>query len=388
MKMQGKWLAALGAAWMALAGAVGANAQTARRAAYQVAADDVLSVTVVNFPNLSAQATVMPDGTISLPLLKPVRAAGKTTAQLERTLTQKWSDFVIGPSVTVSLAQKHRETVLLSGLVTRPGPTEYHEGMRALEALAGAGGPTATGDLRRVVVTRRAGGHRTLDLSRPETSDDIALDAGDMLSVSERRAQFSVLGEVVKPGSFDYKDDMTVLDALTFVGGVKETADLKAASLTHEGREQKMDLDALLRSGDMSRNVKLAPGDRLIVPELNNRTYVYGAVSRPGYYAFRPGDRLLDALNGTGGPVKEADLAKVNVIHINKTKDAAEVHQVNLEAFLKRGTLAENAPLAPGDVIYIPDKKHGFRLDNLWGALTGLNLLQTGARIITRGLAN
>ena len=362
---------------------------------YKLASEDVLSINVVNYTNLSVpQVMITPDGTISLPLLDPIQASGKTTMELTQILTKKWRRYVINPSVSVALVQKHRETVILSGFVAHPGPADYRPDMHVLNALANAGDALPNGDLEHVVVTHADRTKQTLDLSHPETKGgtaaDLLVEPGDVVYVPEARAEFSVIGEVNKPGSYEYKSDMTVLDALTAVGGVKDTADLSSAKLTHNGQDTKIDLDALIRHGDMSQNVKLSAGDRLLLPE-GNRTYVYGAVYRPGYYTFTPGDRVLDALNSAGGPMQQnnvssPDLSKINLIRIASTKNSAAVQQVNLEQFLKKGDMSGNVQLQPGDVLYIPDKKRGFQFSDLYGALSGLNLINLGAHIFTTGL--
>ncbi len=143
----------------------------------------------------------------------------------------------------------------------------------------------------------------------------------------------------------------------------------------HNGKESKLDLDALLKRGDISVNTKLSAGDRILIPEVRNRTYVFGAIARPGFYIFKDGDRILDALNGLGGPTQNANLAKINVIRIDKAKNTAAVQEVNIEKFLKKGDLKANIPLGPGDVLFIPDKKRGFRLEDVFGILSGVNLI-------------
>ncbi|HZT44233.1 MAG TPA: SLBB domain-containing protein [Chthonomonadaceae bacterium] len=360
-------------------------------APYLLAADDTIGITVVNFPNLSIPSLVIPpDGKISVPLLDPFSVTGMTQQEVTQALVDKWRRYVINPSVSVALLHKRPENVLFYGYVTHIGTQEYRNDLHLLEALAGAGGAMQDGDLSKVTVTHKSGEKQMLDLSHPETKGgsqaDILLEAGDVIYVPEKRDQFSVLGEVEKPGSFDYKENMTVLDALTAVGGVKETADLDAASLIHEGKESKIDLEGLLRHGDMSVNVKLASGDRLMVPEIRNRTYVYGAVGRPGWYTFKPGDRVLDALNGCGGPAHDGNLAKINVIHIDKAKNTAIVQTVDIDKFLKKGDMKANIALEPGDVLFVPDKKHAFSFSDILGVLSGLSLVGGAARIFTKGL--
>lgn len=351
---------------------------------YQLAADDVISIAVINFANLEVKSLVVPpDGKITVPLLEPISVVGLTTDELARILTEKWKKYVINPSVSVALVAKRKENVVFYGFVGRVGGVEFKPNLHMVEALAEAGGANQTGDLSHVTVTKKTGEKRVLDLSKPETRGgteaDILLEAGDVVYVPERRTQVSVLGELNKPGSFDYKEDMTVLDAIAAAGGVRmETADFDNTLLSHNGVESKLDLDALLKKGDLTQNVKLAAGDRIIIPEFKNRTYTFGAVGKAGYYPYKPGDRVLDALNASGGPIRDADIGKINIVRVDKQKNTATVLKVDIEKALKQGKMEGNIPLQPGDVIYIPDKKHKFGSEDVFrafGAITGISNL-------------
>lgn len=354
---------------------------------YLLASDDVINITVVNFPNLSETIVVPPDGKISVPLLKPIDVTGKTTSEVQAILTQEWRKYVINPSVTVSLSQKRKENILVYGYVTTPGTGDFRPGMRVLEAIAQQGGPLPQADMSRVTITHRNGTKLTVDLSNPAlkggTPADVPLQNGDVIYIPLSRAQITVVGEVNNPGSFDYKDDMNVLQALTDAGGVKESADLATATLQHDGVETPLNLDALLRHGDFSWNKKLSAGDKIMVPEIKNRVYVFGAIARPGYYIFKPDDRVLDALNGCGGPVRNAAMNKINLIRIDRAKGIAKVTVVDIDKFLKKGDITENVALKPGDVLYIPDKKHAFGVQDLFGLLSGINIIGSTYRIIT-----
>jgi polysaccharide biosynthesis/export protein len=59
----------------------------------------------VHVPNLAVTVTIDPDGVIALPLISPVKAAGKTTAQLASDLTAMYSRVLNAPSVTVFVRQ-------------------------------------------------------------------------------------------------------------------------------------------------------------------------------------------------------------------------------------------------------------------------------------------
>ena len=356
-------------------------------APYLLGKDDVLSVQVANFPELSVpQATVLSDGKINVPQLDPVPVAGRTVDQVRKTLQAKYSKFYIGAFVTVSVIQRRHESVQIYGFVTHSQSVDYQPGLRLEEAVAAAGGAADNGDLTHVTITHKNGTVQTADVSSASTAagtaQDIVLAPFDVVQVPERHLQISVLGEVAKPGAYVYKDKMNVLDALTDANNVTlATADLTHATLIHNGMEQPLDLKGLLQGGQMANNLPLAPGDRIFVPTLNNRIFVDGAVGHPGYYAFHPGDHLIDAISGSGGTVAGvSDTKKVTVIHQDKKKNTYVAQTVDYGKFLQHGDGAVNIALQPDDAIYIPVKgSNANPLQQLAGVVGGL----TGLRVLT-----
>ncbi|MFT5174290.1 MAG: polysaccharide export outer membrane protein [Gammaproteobacteria bacterium] len=83
--------------------------------------------------------------------------------------------------------------------------------------------------------------------------------------------QIRVLGEASKPIALPYRDNMSVLDVMIAVGGLTEFADGNKALLVRvvEGKQQQavVRLEDLIKDGDISANVPVAPGDVLIIPE-------------------------------------------------------------------------------------------------------------------------
>jgi protein involved in polysaccharide export with SLBB domain len=149
-------------------------------------------------------------------------------------------------------------------------------------------------------------------------------------------------------------------------------------TLMHDGKETNLVLDSLYQHGANQFNVRMMPGDRLLIPEIRNHAFVFEAVNRPGSYVFKPGDHVMDAVNGSGGPSADADLKKVIVIHIAKGKQAAKVTVINLLKFLKNGDYKFNVLLTAGDGIFVPAKTHTTpdRQDALWGFLSAFSHAQ------------
>ena len=85
--------------------------------------------------------------------------------------------------------------------------------------------------------------------------------------------QIRVVGATGKPSSLPYRANMTILDAMISVGGLSEYAAGNKARLirtdkgTGKQTEYSLRLDDLLKKGDSRANVKLEPGDVIIIPE-------------------------------------------------------------------------------------------------------------------------
>jgi polysaccharide export outer membrane protein len=74
--------------------------------------------------------------------------------------------------------------------------------------------------------------------------------------------QIRVVGATEKPASIPYRANMTVLDAMIAVGGLSEFASGNRSRLVRYDRQT-----GKLKNGDVSANVKLEPGDVLIIPQ-------------------------------------------------------------------------------------------------------------------------
>lgn len=85
--------------------------------------------------------------------------------------------------------------------------------------------------------------------------------------------QIRVVGATEKPASLPYRANMTLLDAMIAVGGLSEFAAGNRARLvrfdkaTGKQREYQLKISRLLKQGNSSANVRLEPGDVIIIPE-------------------------------------------------------------------------------------------------------------------------
>ena len=85
--------------------------------------------------------------------------------------------------------------------------------------------------------------------------------------------QIRIVGAAEKPASIPYRAEMTLLDAMIAVGGLSEFASGNRARLvrhnpaTGKQDEYKLKIESLIKRGEIKANVKLMPGDVIIIPE-------------------------------------------------------------------------------------------------------------------------
>ncbi len=89
--------------------------------------------------------------------------------------------------------------------------------------------------------------------------------------VGEYAQQIRVVGQATEPKSLNYRSGMTLLDVMIEVGGLSEFASGNRARVVRRenGEETVINvrINDLLNRGDMSQNVRMRPGDVLIIPE-------------------------------------------------------------------------------------------------------------------------
>jgi polysaccharide export outer membrane protein len=122
---------------------------------YTIGPSDVLVVHVWREEQLSTEVEVRPDGKISVPLLDDVQAAGLTPLALKQVITERLSEYVAAPHVTVVVKNSRSKLVYMMGEVARPGVVGYMANMRVSDALALSGGFGPFSDRNRVKVIRR-----------------------------------------------------------------------------------------------------------------------------------------------------------------------------------------------------------------------------------------
>jgi polysaccharide biosynthesis/export protein len=189
-----------------------------------------------------------------------------------------------------------------------------------------------------------------------------------------------VLGRVSKPGVINFPGRGTLLEALALAGGIpdqnKDTSLTKCAIIRGNDTIIWIDLQDMLRNGNMALNAPIRNNDVIYIPESSDEmVYVLGEVQTPGALQIRGGMTVLKAVMLAGGMNKNANTEKVFVIRQQTLK--GEVIRVDMKNLLEHGDFSKNFSLMPNDIVYVSPggmTKFNYALEKILPSLQMLNL--------------
>lgn len=156
---------------------------------YKIGPQDVLEISVFKVTELSKSVQVADSGTINLPLLGDVTAAGRTAQDIERDMVRRLGEkYLRNPQVTVFVKEYNSQRITVEGAVKKPGVFPYRGRATLLQAIAMAEGLDAVSDTN-VVVIRQVDGRRAaakFDIAeiRAGKTHDPQIESGDVVIVA------------------------------------------------------------------------------------------------------------------------------------------------------------------------------------------------------------
>lgn len=122
---------------------------------YVISLEDVLSISVWQNPDLNSQEiNVRPDGKVSFPLIGDVQAAGLTLPQLTQDVTNRLTEFIRNPQVSIAIRKIGGSKVIILGEVQQPGIYSVTGAKTVLEAIGQARGYTRDAIMNSVILIR------------------------------------------------------------------------------------------------------------------------------------------------------------------------------------------------------------------------------------------
>lgn len=150
---------------------------------------DVVSINVWEQKELSTEATVRPDGTITMPLIGDLKAAGQTPSSLREQIKKRLGEFIklaTGTEVTIAVKSWRSYKFKLVGEVQKEGVYTADNYVTVSGALALAGGVTRFADREDIILIRNnncAGGRLPTPKRIPLSYD---------LLISGKRAEMDI----------------------------------------------------------------------------------------------------------------------------------------------------------------------------------------------------
>jgi protein involved in polysaccharide export with SLBB domain len=364
---------------------------------YTAKSGDFITVTVWERQALSGTVVVDTHGNITLPMpVGSVSVVGLTAAQISDLLTGRLEEYMVNPTVFVSISPAQGFTVHVLGEVRSPNFVKVPENTTVQEAITRAGGFTRLADKRRIQLIRMKKNtdtqigkiphtprrneaiELTLDFEQfvenTDRSANPTLKSDDVLIIprlpkSERIRYVNVIGAVAAPGTFDLEEPLPLIEALALAGGPSDIAvleDISILNVSHGNHSWKhVNFESFLTGEDATANPDVSPGNTVFVPREERRPFsvnVVGQIAKPGAYSVTDEARLLDAIYQAGGFVDEAVIDRVTIIHgenppyplKNRHSQSSIEERVNVREYLISGEEKYNPLLTEGDTIFVP----------------------------------
>lgn len=252
---------------------------------YTASPGDVLDISVLGEPEVSGPVTVGPNGSITLQLVGDIPVAGLTLPQITQKVTTALKQYIKEPQLVVTIRQaaSKREFVYLLGQAVHPGAYAYQENWTVAELVAVAGGPTPGANLPKTMILRK---NTTVPVDLQSllvdgnASANVDLEPGDVVILPESKNKVIVMGAVVKPGPYLFREGDKVVDVLSAAGGPgPKAATDNIGVVRREGDKpvvKPVNLNQFYKNGDAKQNVTLEPGDIVYVPE--HKGFDWGAL--------------------------------------------------------------------------------------------------------------
>ncbi len=279
------------------------------RQEYIIESGDLLSITFWQKPEFNTEARVTAAGTIELPLIGTIQAAGLTPGKLRDVIVNRIALHDVRVTQVAVVVREYRsKNVYVTGSVLTPGKLQFEVIPNLWQIILEAGGATPNAMLNDVTIVRGSGREAGRIIHLDLTS---ALERGDLSSLPEiypndtvhipgiaaveggtgqmptspleRRDVVYVFGQVNNPGMYNLDKNMDLLDAVVLAGGPTDAAKLKEVGLYYRGRRQSqmtiVDLNEYMRRS-IPLPLQLHPGDVVYVPRKRTFPPIVGEIAR------------------------------------------------------------------------------------------------------------
>ena len=267
---------------------LGVISSVAHAGDYVIGEGDGLDIAVWGVKDLNATVKVRPDGKITMPGLGDVVASGLTPKKLQASLAEKLKELVKNPIVTVTVRDIANSKVYFFGGGINSGVYDLTRRTTLLQLLCiianspgsagvagGAGSTLRAPDFKKAYLLRdgkkiKENFHNLF--VKGQVSEDIMVEPNDSIFIPQLQDRsVYVLGAVNAPRAIEYREGMTVMEAILEAGGFTKFASQNDTEVLRkgDGKEETIPVRArdITKNGDISQNIKLKSGDYVVVKE-------------------------------------------------------------------------------------------------------------------------
>lgn len=189
--------------------------------------------------------------------------------------------------------------------------------------------------------------------------------------------QITLVGAISRPGTYDYVTKRRLLDVIAIANGLSEVSG-SIAYVTRENPATRksisylINLDELLKEGNMAQNMVILGGDVIFVPE-SGQCFVDGAVRKPGTYALETKMTITEVIALAGGLASYADVDGIKLIRYMGSGKQREI--VSLSYSDLQGGIGDTLFLQDQDVIFAESSASGILMS---GTGVSIGFMGTG----------
>lgn len=343
---------------------------------YRLGPGDRLVLILTGDVEASYTLDVNREGFIVIPQVGQLYIGNLTLGQLNDVLYSRLGRVYSGvrrsPNATtkfsVSVARLRTNQVYVLGEVERPGSYLVSSAGTALTSLYAAGGPTANASLRNVQIKRAGRTVSTVDLYdyllRGDASKDARLETGDIVFVPPHGMRVRIIGEVIRPATYELKEGETLADVIAAAGGFRADAQQRRVQIerilppgerTVSGKDR---VTIEITSNDVTNGgghaVPLEGGDVVrvfpVAKRLRNTITVQGNVWTPGQQGLTEGMMLSQAIRVAGGPKPDVYLGEILVSRLQPDSSRVQLRAAFRDS---TGQVVGDFPLREDDVVQV-----------------------------------
>lgn len=327
---------------------------------YRLGPGDAVYIDIYGASQKTIEATVSPDGEVTIEGFGPVNVSGLTVAQANAKLRSTLGTRYTSSKIKLTVGQTRTIMVNVMGEVKTPGTYTLSAFATVFHALYMAGGVSDIGTLRNIKVFRNSRLVTTVDIYdyilNGKLTGNIRLAEGDVIMVGPYDCLVNMTGKVKRPMYYEMKKSESLSTLLKYAGGFAGDAYKKSVRVVRKAGTQysvynveEFDMGTFHLEDEDSVSVDS------ILPRYSNMVEIKGAVFRPGMYQVGGDITTVRSLIESAEGITEDAFTARAVMHRMKPDRTLEVLSVDV-AGIMAGTAAD-IPLRNEDVLYIPSNK-------------------------------